>query len=308
MSNQIKIWFQGIRGPFLVASAIPVFFGGAYAALYVSHFNWFAFALALLGIIMVHAASNMSNDYFDYLNKTDIINKNRTIFSGGSGVLVTGIISLRQHKVVFATLYLLTGLIGIALAVMAGSNWWVIVLFAITGFVLTYYYSSPPISFANRGLGEIVVGLCFGPLPVLGTFIVLTGRASILPAILSIPIMMLIIAVLYINQFPDAEADSAVDKRNLVVRLGRSRARFGYYLLIFITYFSILLFIILKMMPWHSIFAMLTLPLAIKSSMVLHRHYDEPKGVFPAMGMTILTHHLTGILLTGSLILEKFIK
>ena len=306
MISKAKIWLAGMRAPFLVASAIPVLFAGALASLHTFRFDWLALILSLVGIVLIHAAANMTNEYFDFLNKTDVVNKNRTIFSGGSGLLVEGKLTLKEYKIVFSIFYIISFMIGAFLVYKTGPNGWIILTLATFGFLLTYFYSCPPINFAHRGLGELVVGLCFGPLPILGTYLAITKDISITPILASLPIMLLIIAVLWINQFPDTEADSFAGKCNLVLRLGLEKARYGYYFLMLATYAAVLFLILAGYFPWYSIAALVTLPLAYKSSMILHKKFNQPKEIFPAMGMTILNHHLTGLILTGSLLFEKF--
>jgi len=298
-----KSWAKSARSPFLVASAIPVIFGGTLAYLHIGVFDWLIFLITFAAIVLMHAAANMTNEYFDYKNQTDIVNKNRTVFSGGSGLLVEGKMTLKQYKIAFSILYILAFSAGAFLIIHTGIKAWVIITLALTGFILTYFYSCPPINLAHRGLGEITIGLCFGPLPIFGTYFVLTGEFSWIPILASLPIMMLIIAVLYINQYPDIEADSFAGKKNLVVRLGRKRSKPVYYLLIAATYLFIPLLALIEYLPWYSLFAFLSIPIAIKSSMILHRKFEDPKGIFPAMGLTILNHHITGLLLIGSVII-----
>jgi 1,4-dihydroxy-2-naphthoate octaprenyltransferase len=141
-------------------------------------------------------------------------------------------------------------------------------------------------------------------LPITATYYILTGSFDAQIFLASIPVSMLIIAVLYINQYPDIEADVYAGKRNLVVRMGAKRARFVYYLLMVTTYISIALLVTAEILPLFSLFAMATVPLTIKTSLIFHRNYDKPKKVFPAMKLTILNHHLTGLILTGSLFLD----
>lgn len=308
MGKKVKIWFVGMRSPFLIASAVPVIFAGALAYEKTGLFDWPLFLMTLIGVVIMHAAANMTNEYFDFKNKTDVVNKNRTIFSGGSGLLVSGEIPVKQYRNVFLILYAVVLAIGLYIFLSLGNKGFTIIILALLGFFLTYFYSCPPIYFAHRGLGEIAVGLCFGPIPVLGAYLVITKTMSIIPVLASIPIAMLIIAVLWINQFPDTEADSYASKLNLVIRLGPKKARFGYYILMAATYVSTLLLVIFEILPVYCLLALLTSPIAVKASAILHKNFENPKGVFPAMGMTILNHHLTGLILTGGLLIEKFSK
>jgi 1,4-dihydroxy-2-naphthoate octaprenyltransferase len=79
-----------------------------------------------------------------------------------------------------------------------------------------------------RGLGELAVALAYGPTIVLGTYLVQTGAFSATLVQLSAILGLLVAAFLWINQFPDCRADESAGKRNLVVRLGPSRAAIAY--------------------------------------------------------------------------------
>lgn len=308
MKQKIKLYFHSIRGPFLIASAIPVVFAGSFTYFHSGTFNWPLFLVTLLGIVTMHAAANTTNEYFDYKNKTDVVNRNRTIFSGGSGILVRNEMTPGQYRISFIILYAISLACGLYLFLHLGDKGWVILALAAAGFLLTFFYSCPPVNFAHRGLGEIVIGLCFGPLPVLGTYFVLTGKITLPAMLISLPIMFLIIAVLYINQYPDVEADSFAHKRNLVTRLGRKKARAGYYILMLFTYATTVALTFAGYLSPYSIIGLLTIPLAVKASMILHRNFQDPKRVFPAQGLTILNHHITGVLLIGSLIIDGVIN
>ena len=301
------MWLKAARAPFLVASAVPVLFGAAFAWRFAGVFDLSIFIATFVGIVLMHAAANMTNEYFDYKNKTDVVNKNRTIFSGGSGLLVEGKMTQEQYRKGFAILYLIVLACCLFIFHRLGNKGWILLLLALSGFLLTYFYSSPPVNLAHRGLGEITVGLCFGVLPIMGTYFAITGRLSFKAVLVSLPITMLIAAVLYINQYPDVEADTYAEKKNLVVRLGRGKSRIGYHLMMAGTYLSILLLVSFGILPIYSLFALLTAPIAFKASKILHKNYQSPKDVFPAMGLTILNHHLTGLILTGSLFLGSIL-
>ncbi|RDE17090.1 MAG: hypothetical protein C4K47_00005, partial [Candidatus Thorarchaeota archaeon] len=118
---------------------------------------------------------------------------------------------------------------------------------------------------------------------------------TILP---SIPVALLIIAVLYINEFPDYRADEATGKRTLVVRLGRKNAARGYAVIMTAVYLTILFGVIMNVMPDDTLVALTTLPLgslAVRRAVI---SYEKSFELIPANASTVLTHLLTGMFLT----------
>jgi 1,4-dihydroxy-2-naphthoate octaprenyltransferase len=113
--------------------------------------------------------------------------------------------------------------IGLILTIQKGPG---VLLFGAVGAFSAFFYTAPPLRLAaRRGLGELLVALNFGPLAVAGTVYALTGRVSWNDFLVGIPVGLLTAAILWINQFPDIEADRETGKYNLVVMLGRERAR-----------------------------------------------------------------------------------
>jgi 1,4-dihydroxy-2-naphthoate octaprenyltransferase len=91
------------------------------------------------------------------------------------------------------------------------------------GIFFGYFYSEKPFQWSYRGIGEILVGFCYGWLPIATGFYLLTGFFTPQVFLLSIPVSLSIFNVILINEFPDEEADRAIGKRNLVVRFGKER-------------------------------------------------------------------------------------
>ena len=105
---------------------------------------------------------------------------------------------------------------------------WPLLALGITGLLISYAYVGPPFRLVHRGLGEIAVGLGFGPLMVLGAYFVQTGRYALRPLLLSIPVAILVMLILYANEVPDRVSDGRAGKRTLVVRLSPAWVLRGY--------------------------------------------------------------------------------
>ena len=191
----------------------------------------------------------------------------------------------------------LGGGIGLYLAYTRGIE---VLILGVIGVGSGFFYTAPPFRLVNRGIGEIFIGLNFGVLMTLGAYFVQTKVLAWEAIFPSIPIAILITAVLYINEFPDYAADKSVGKLTVVVRLGRERAAKGYAVLMAALYLSILLPIVLNLTNWYTVLGLATMPIAILASKYALRHYDQSLPLTPAYASTVMNHLLTGVFLSLS--------
>src|SRR3990170_6117753 len=170
--SQAQLWFRALRAPFLVASVLPVILGGILAWVFLARpgvvvaFNVPLFLLTLVGAVFVHLATNMLNDNFDYRSGNDLAVDHKNPFAGGGRVLTTGRVGLKVHLAVAVSFLLVGTTLGFliffalgGLATFAGS---LLLLIGVLGWGSTVFYVGPPLKFAHRGVGEVVVGLSFG--------------------------------------------------------------------------------------------------------------------------------------------------
>ena len=132
----------------------------------------------------------------------------------------------------------------------------------------------------------------------LGAYYVQTQSFSWLPVVAAIPVSLLIAAVLYINEFPDYTADKEVDKKTLVVRLGRDRAVILYTVIMAGVYLSIGIAVIGRVLPAATLLGLVTIPLAIRAVQYASRHHSSSFDLVPANALTVTSHLATGLLLT----------
>jgi len=232
IGTKILSWLVVTRAPFLTAAIMPVLIGGAFAAQLLPEGGAFPtglFLLTLLGVMMLHLASNVFNDYFDWKRGTDQINSTYFLkYSGGSRAIELGLIDLA------GTWRLAWGLLGLAVAIGVFLTWQVgtgVLLLGLTGAALGFFYTAPPVRLvARHGLGELAIGLAFGPLITLGTAYVITGGFDLgwTVFLVGIPVGLLTANILVINQVPDFEADASTGKNHLVVTLGTRRTPYLY--------------------------------------------------------------------------------
>jgi 1,4-dihydroxy-2-naphthoate octaprenyltransferase len=294
-----------IRAPFLTAIVIPVLLGTSMAWRD-GAFNVGLFLLTFVGAVCTQIASNMSNDYFDHLKGTDEINRELTPFSGGSRVIQDGTFGARQVLMVSTICYLISAGIGVYLAWVRG---WPILWLGLLGVFLAFFHNAPPVNLYSLapGLGELAVGAGFGPVAVLGSYYVQTQQLNHQALWASIPIGLLIAAVLYINEFPDYEADRAVGKKTLIVVLGRRRAVWGYIVLLVAAYGMIVAGAALGILPAPALLALITLPLAYRGIRGALRFHSDTQKLIPTNATTIQIHLSTGLLLCVGYVVARFL-
>lgn len=213
-------WLVITRAPFLTAAMTPAFVGMAFTSGVMDvSINWTYGLLATLGVMLLHLAANVFNDYFDHTSGTDQANtKYFTQYSGGSRSIEMRLISLSGTRTVAIALMLSALAIGIYLTAMVGLG---VLYIGLAGLACGYFYTAPPLRLvARRGLGEIIIGLAFGPLITLGMYYVLTGVYSLEAFLIGIPAGLLTTNILVINQVPDAEGDAVTGKNHLIVTYG----------------------------------------------------------------------------------------
>jgi 1,4-dihydroxy-2-naphthoate octaprenyltransferase len=290
------LWVIKLRAPFFTATIVPVCLGAAIAWARTGAFNLWYFLLTLVGAVCLHAGTNMTNDYFDHTWGSDEINVEfANPFTGGSRLIQMGIVKPEVFLWQGIGFFVLGGLIGLALIFTRGL--WVLWL-GIVGVFSGYFYTAPPFRLVRTGVGELLIGLSFGPLMVLGSFYTQTQAVSWEPVIASLPVALLIALVVWINQFQDMRADAAVGKNHWVVRLGRKRSATAYGLLLALVYLSLLAGVLFGGVTPFALLGLLTSPLAVKAYRVARLHYDHPRELTPANAATIQIHLWTGVLIT----------
>lgn len=305
MKEFVKKWIKAIRAPFFTASAIPVLVGTALAWNMTGKFTLGKFILVLVGVPLFNAGTNLANDYYDHKTGNDDINTSFTPFSGGSRVIQNGVIPAKHMLIGSFLFFGLGSFIGLYLNAITPGN--LVLYLGIFGLLSGFLYTAAPVLIGYRGVGELVVGLNLGTLTIIGSYFVQAHSVSWPVFWMSLPIGFLVAAILYINQFPDYEADKAVDKKHLVVRLGKRRAVYGYYLLIAATYLVIAGSVLFRMVTPFALVSFLTLPLAVGAVRTLKSNYDKIAELIPAQAKTIQTHLFTGLLLTLGLIVGRVI-
>jgi 1,4-dihydroxy-2-naphthoate octaprenyltransferase len=286
------------RLPFLTATIIPVVLGIVIAASRGS-FDLLTAVLTIIGACFVQLAINVSNDVFDTMQGADDANVTPTQFSGGSRVIQYGLVSFRGMATLAALLYAGGALIGLLLLALRGSP--ALLAIGVIGLIVGIGYTAPPLKLVYRGLGEIAVALGFGPLMLLGAYVVQTGGTISTEAVVaSIPVALLVALILYVNEIPDRRGDARAGKRTLPVRFGRSTIVTGYRVVVAAAYVAIVAGVLGGILPVTALLALLTIPLALRVSAGLEPYYDNPYGLMAIMGVNIQLHLVAGLALVAA--------
>ena len=260
-------------------------------------------ALATVLFAMVaHAGINVLNDYYDALNGTDGVNRERIFpFTGGSRFIQNCVLSLRATAIYGYCLLAAVIPAGLWLTARSAPG---LILIGMAGLVVGWSYSAPPLKLMSRGVGELAVAAGW-LLVVVGADFVQRGGFSTVPMAVGLGYALLVANVLYINQFPDARADRQAGKRTLVVRLGAERARWGYVVIAAIAYSWLTGCIALGAVPLVAAPALLTAALSARAARTLFAHAANPSQLVPGITRTIGAANLHGLLLTACLVGAK---
>jgi 1,4-dihydroxy-2-naphthoate octaprenyltransferase len=304
LATRIFAWMVITRAPFLTATIVPVLAGAAWtlASGRLETFPWGLFWLALLGGIALHISANTFNDYFDWRSGSDQANNDYFMpYSGGSRSIELGLISERLLLGVAWAALVVAIAAGLPILLIRGP---LLIAFGAVGAFSVYFYTAPPLRLAaRRGLGELLVGLNFGPLLTAGTVFALTGELTWMDFFIGLPIGLLTTAILWINQFPDLEADLETGKINLVVLMGKSRARWGYLALVAASFALVVLGVVFRLLPPSALIMLAAAPLAAYAVNSLFKYYTD-RSLIKANSSTILVHLVAGLLLAAGLALS----
>jgi 1,4-dihydroxy-2-naphthoate octaprenyltransferase len=263
------------------AAVLPMtLFAGLVAALLAvgkPGLDWRWLVLAIVGITCAHVANNLMNDLYDTQAGTDSATYPRALYAPHP--VLSGLVS-RRTLVLAILLVNLTDLA--ILVVLTLARGWPVVAFALTGFVLSFAYTAPPLRLKKRGLGEPDVFVVWGPLMVCGTYYSAVGAVGWDVVLASLPYGLLCTTVLMGKHIDKIPYDSPLGIRTLPVIIGAARARVvtlammvGFYLLVGLA-------VLAGAMPWPALLVVVALPRLVK----IWPHFrrpppDEPPPDYP---------------------------
>ena len=230
--RRLQLWVKLSRPKFHLVGILPYLLGSLLAEFYGHATDWTVMLLGASGVVLIMLVAYYLGEYFDY--QTDSINRGFNVFSGGSRVLQTGEVKRSSPLVAALLLLFPVAAVGLVLHFYFRCGAYTIPL-GVVGLLAGVFYSAKPVQWGYRGLGELLIGICYGWLAVNTGYYLQTGQFHLVGTFVALPIMTSIVAVIVMNEFPDREADKAVGKRNLVVLLGTRLSLTLYQFLILLT-------------------------------------------------------------------------
>jgi 1,4-dihydroxy-2-naphthoate octaprenyltransferase len=204
--------------------------------------------------LLLQIGSNLANDVFDYERGVDSGPRLGPLRVAQAGLLQPG-----QIKRVMALVFALAALCGLYLAFVAG---WVVIPIGAAAILAAIAYTAGPYPLGYHGLGELFVFLFFGIASVTGTYFVQTRVLSPAAWLLSVPVGLIIVGILIVNNLRDRETDAASGKHTLAVRFGSRFAKTEYLTCLILAFLAIPVYCTLAFLPWSALITWLSLPLA----------------------------------------------
>ncbi|OJX37981.1 MAG: 1,4-dihydroxy-2-naphthoate polyprenyltransferase [Chloroflexi bacterium 44-23] len=294
--NKSKAWILASRPKTLTAAATPVIIGSS-VAFFEQTFQPLAALAALIGALCLQIGANLANDIFDFQKGVD--NQDRL---GPLRVTQAGLLSPTEVKIGMSIVFLIASLCGVYMTLVSGL--WIVVI-GILAILAAVAYTGGPFPYGYRGLGELFVFIFFGFAAVCGTYYAQAGSVSQLAFFSSIPVGLLIVAILIVNNLRDLEGDLKSGKRTLAVKFGLHWARQEFVVVIAFAYLVVFLMGISNIAPAWVLLSWLSLPAVFG-----HVHsvmYDEGSVLNTTLASTGMLTLIFGLLYSGGLILAYYI-
>lgn len=293
-----QIWWRLLRPHTLTASFIPVFVGTMFAYLTENKFKTALFLAMLFASILIQAATNMFNEYYDYVRGLD---NEKSVGIGGT-IVRDGIAPKTVLRLAYA-FFAVAIVLGIYICL--ASSWWIAVIGAIS-MLIGYLYTGGPIPIAYTPFGELFAGILMGTVIIAISFFIQTGHITFDVMLISIPIAIFIGAILLANNIRDLDGDKENGRKTIAILIGRKNAIRFLATLFSSAYALTAVFIILQVLPVWSVITFLSIKKATDVIRGFHGK-TEPIEMMPAMIATGKTNSIYGLLLGVSLVISKII-
>jgi 1,4-dihydroxy-2-naphthoate polyprenyltransferase len=300
LRRRLEAWYEIMRPFAFTASVIPVSAGGALAWADGRFVAWI-FVLSLLGAIGIQAGTNIVNEIYDVRRGIDNITSPRA-----SHTLLKGALTEREAFAVAFGAFAMTAIIGIVLVALRG---WPMLVLGAAGIAAGYSYTGPPFQYKFHALGVPLVFILMGPLEVLGSYFAVTGRYSTTALVASIPIGLLVAAILHANEWRDMSEDARAGVSTLSAQIGACWAHYLYIGLVTAAYVVVGIAAISHALPVSTLLVLASLPFFV---VVVRASELGATGQVRALSMidleTARLHMIFGALLVLGLFLAKYVR
>ena len=276
-----KVWWHLMRPHTLTASFAPVLLGTAIAAVEGYKLNFFMFLAMLVASLLIQAATNMFNEYYDF--KRGLDNENSV---GIGGTIVRHGVAPKTIMMIALSFYFVAMLLGIYIC--ANSSWWLVAI-GLVCMLIGYLYTGGPFPIAYSPFGELVSGAVMGMGIVLISFFIQSKAVTLDAVLISVPSMILVGAIMLSNNIRDIVGDTEGGRKTLAILVGRSAAVNILASFFIVSFAWIIGLILLNKLTWFalSVFLCLKKPIA---AVKLFKAKEKPLEVMPAMKWTAQTN------------------
>ncbi|MCD4780286.1 MAG: 1,4-dihydroxy-2-naphthoate octaprenyltransferase [Candidatus Omnitrophica bacterium] len=301
MKGDIKDWIQAIRAFSFTASVVPVLLGAAWAFIRPHDVVWGLLPVFLLCSVLIHAGTNLINDYYDYENDVD-----KGYAFGSSGVLVSRKLEPQQLKKGAWIVFVLAFVLGLIIVFMRG---WPIFILGVLGIIAGFFYTASPFAYKYVALGDLFVFLFMGIFLVMGSFYALTGVWELHSFFVGIPVSLLVIAILHGNNVRDLKHDQESGIKTMAIILGHRTSRYYYYGLVIGAFLFIGYMIASGVLSGWSLLVCLCLPMALRNmKMMKTSDPDKPEGIAMIDVASAQCHLAFGLLYIASIIISGVVS
>jgi 1,4-dihydroxy-2-naphthoate octaprenyltransferase len=248
-------WYEVTRPFSFTASSVPVAAAGGLAALQ-GLFDWALFLAALAASVLLHVGTNVINEIYDVRRGVDTITSPRA-----SHAILKGRVTEREAFGLAFAAFAVSAALGVYMIAVRG---WPVAVLGIVGLVAGWGYTAPPLQYKFRAVGVPLVFFLMGPLMVTGAYYVITGQFDWSAVVLSIPVGLLVAAILHGNEWRDVSDDARMGSSTLSIRAGRRVAHWLYVSLVVGAYIALGLAVATKVLPPLTLLAILSLPLLVR--------------------------------------------
>ena len=293
--SKLKEFFMCTRPHSYPASIAPVLFGATYALGYESKFSILKFILFLLACLLIQAATNLFNEYYDYKHGLDKVDS-----EGISGSIVKGNLSPKEVMVGALVLYALAFVFGLILTFMTSVY---VLLVGLVCMLAGYFYTGGKYPIAYSPFGEVVSGFFMGTIIIALSFYFQTGYVNADIIVVSLPLFIMIGAILLANNIRDLDNDKESGRRTYAILVGRNNAIKTLANSFVVVYFLNIVFAVTKYVSWYNLLVLATIPLAIKIIKGFSANNDK-KTMAPFMVLTAKLTIFVGFIMSLANILK----
>lgn len=288
-----RIWWQLTRPHTLTASFAPVFLG-TMIAIRDTSIDWILFSAMLIASLLIQAATNMFNEYYDFARGLD----NEKSIGIGGAIVRNGV----KPKTVLGLAFILYGIAGIlGIYICMQTTWWLLLVGGIA-MIIGYVYTGGPYPIAYTPFGELFSGLFMGFLIVIIAFYIQTATITVDSILLAVPSTLLVAAIMMANNIRDIVGDEASGRKTLAILAGRPAAVNILLSFFVLSYLWIVVLVISGLItPW-TLLVFISVLKPVKIIRIFKKH-TEPLKVMPAMKDTGITNTLFAVLLAIGLLI-----